>query len=78
MALRIAALIYRRRSHLMVPDVLLKHQPGRFRLAIDRDWLERNPLTVTALREEVREWEKIGVELKVPGLGQEDAEAAAA
>ena len=58
-------------------------QPGRHRAAqpagqaararssgsaVDSDWLARNPLTATALHEEVREWDKIGFELKVPGL----------
>ena len=36
-------------------------------------WLARNPLTATALHEEVREWDKIGFELKVPGLEELEA-----
>jgi exopolyphosphatase/guanosine-5'-triphosphate,3'-diphosphate pyrophosphatase len=78
MALRVATLMYRRRAALSLPDLQLKHQGNRFRLSIDRDWLERNPLTVTALREEVREWDRIGIELKIPGLGHDDAEVEAA
>ena len=65
-ALRLAALFYRKRSTLALPEVHLKHQAGKFRLTIDRDWLDKNPLTATALREEVGEWEKIGIELKIP------------
>jgi len=38
------------------------------RLAFDAVWLEANPLTATALREEVAEWARIGHELKIPGL----------
>ena len=41
---------------------------GRVRLAFDGTWLEANPLTATALREEVNEWARIGEELKIPGL----------
>ena len=36
--------------------------------AVDSGWLARNPLTATALHEEVREWDKIDFELKMPGL----------
>jgi hypothetical protein len=43
-------------------------QGPKVRLALDLEWLARNPLTVTALRDEVREWDKIGFELKIPGL----------
>jgi hypothetical protein len=43
-------------------------QGRRFRLALDPDWLAKFPLTVTALRDEVREWNKIGIELKIPRL----------
>jgi hypothetical protein len=42
---------------------------------LDAEWLARNPLTATALREESKEWEKIGFELRIPGL--EDAEGSA-
>ena len=40
---------------------------------MDSGWLARNPLTATALHEEVREWDKIDFELKVPGLDEIEA-----
>lgn len=68
LALRLAALLCRGRSEIVLPPFQAKVQGRGFRLTLDPDWLARNPLTVTALREEVREWDKIGLELKIPGL----------
>jgi exopolyphosphatase/guanosine-5'-triphosphate,3'-diphosphate pyrophosphatase len=69
-ALRLAALFYRSRADVTVPNVQVRLQGRRLRLQVDESWLERNPLTVTALADEVREWDKIGFELKVPGLDE--------
>lgn len=74
-ALRLAALLYRSRADVALPPFQARHSGRKFRLALDPGWLARNPLTVAALGEEVREWEKIGFELKVPGLDQLDASA---
>ena len=68
LALRLAALFCRRRCDVTLPPIQAKAQGRKFRLALDLDWLLKNPLTVTALRDEVREWDKIGFELKIPGL----------
>ncbi len=67
-ALRLAALFYRSRADVSLPALQMKLQGRKLRLALDPEWLARNPLTVTALNDEVREWDKIGFELKVPGL----------
>lgn len=74
LALRLAVLFYRHRTAIDLPRPQLKIDGKRFRLSVDRAWLQRSPLTVAALSEEVREWEKIGYELRVPGL--EDADSA--
>ena len=73
LALRLAALFYRGRADIALPSFPAKTQGNRFRLGIDSDWLVRNPLTATVLADEVREWEKIGFELKIPGLNEIDA-----
>jgi exopolyphosphatase / guanosine-5'-triphosphate,3'-diphosphate pyrophosphatase len=70
LALRLAALFYRSRADVTLPAMQVKRQGKKLRLALDADWLARNPLTVTALTDEVREWDKIGFELKVPGLDE--------
>jgi exopolyphosphatase/guanosine-5'-triphosphate,3'-diphosphate pyrophosphatase len=68
-ALRLAALLHRSRADVTLPPALQVRLQGRkLRLSLDEDWLKRNPLTVTALHDEVREWDKIGFELKIPGL----------
>jgi exopolyphosphatase/guanosine-5'-triphosphate,3'-diphosphate pyrophosphatase len=68
LALRLAALFYRGRSDIALPELQAKYQGARFKLGLDPEWLVRSPLTVTALRDEIREWEKIGFELKISGL----------
>ena len=69
-ALRLAALFYRSRTDISLPAMQTKLQGKKLRLALDPDWLARNPLTVTALSDEVREWDEIGFELKIPGLDE--------
>ena len=68
LALRLAVLFYRGRNDIALPAFQAKYQGAKFRLGLDPEWLARNPLTATALHEEIREWEKIGFELKIPGL----------
>jgi exopolyphosphatase/guanosine-5'-triphosphate,3'-diphosphate pyrophosphatase len=76
LALRLAALFYRGRADVALPAIEVKANGTRFQLVLDNGWLGRNPLTATALREEIEEWEKIGFDLRVPGLEQiETAEA---
>ena len=67
-ALRLAALFHRSRADAAPAGVQVRRQGRKLRLAIDAGWLGRNPLTATALLEEVREWYKIDFELRVPGL----------
>jgi len=67
-ALRIAALFYRSRADVALPPLQARRQGRKFRLSLDPDWLARNPLTVTALHDEIREWERINFELRIPEL----------
>ena len=68
LSLRLAALLYRSRADVALPPLQARLQGRKFRLALDPGWLARNPLTATALHDEIREWDRIGFELKVPGL----------
>jgi exopolyphosphatase/guanosine-5'-triphosphate,3'-diphosphate pyrophosphatase len=72
-ALRLAALLCRSRADVALPSLQAKRQGRKFRLALDPAWLARNPLTVTVLHDEIREWDEIGFELKVPGLEELEA-----
>ena len=47
------------------------------RLGIDREWLARNPLTVTALQEEIEEWAAAGFKLDIKALRELEAGAEA-
>ncbi len=68
LALRLAVVLCRARRDARIPPLDIKAQGERVRLAFDPAWLEANPLTATALREEVDEWARIGEELRIPGL----------
>jgi exopolyphosphatase/guanosine-5'-triphosphate,3'-diphosphate pyrophosphatase len=68
LALRLAALFYRGRSDVSLPDIDAKTQSRQCRLNIDSGWLARNPLTAAALYEEVSEWDKASFELRIPAL----------
>ncbi len=69
-ALRLAVLFCQRRSEINPRVLGAKAGDARFKLELDPAWLQRNPLTLTALREEIREWEKIGFEVKIGGLDE--------
>mgnify|MGYP001232284331 CR=1 FL=1 len=71
--LRLATLLLRSRSDVALPPLAARRQGRKFRLAIDPAWLARNPLTVTALHDEIREWDRIDFEIKVPGLEEPEA-----
>ena len=68
LALRLAVVLCRARRDTQFPPLEIKTQGDRLRLAFDASWLESNPLTATALREEIAEWTRIGHEIRVPGL----------
>ena len=68
LALRLAVVLCRARRDTRFPPLEIKIQGERLRMAFDARWLESNPLTATALREEVAEWTRIGYDIRVPGL----------
>ena len=75
-ALRIAVLLCQRRTNNNPRILSARAGEKRFRLAIDPAWILRNPLTNTVLGEEIREWEKIGFDVKISGLYETDDGAA--
>jgi exopolyphosphatase / guanosine-5'-triphosphate,3'-diphosphate pyrophosphatase len=68
LALRLAVIFYRGRADIALPSVQARYSGARFRVNVDREWLLGNPLTAAALREEIREWQRIGFDLRVPEL----------
>lgn len=73
MALRLAALIYRSRADLALPEIDATTHDRTLRLGIDRAWLANNPLTVTALQEEIEEWDAAGFKLDIKSLRELEA-----
>ena len=80
MALRLAALIYRSRADIVLPEIDARLGNRSLRLGMEREWLANNPLTVTALQEEIDEWDAAGFKLAIKSLRELEAgvEAAAA
>jgi exopolyphosphatase / guanosine-5'-triphosphate,3'-diphosphate pyrophosphatase len=77
LALRLAVIFYRGRADIALPLLQARYSGARFRVNVEREWLLGNPLTAAALREETREWQRIGFELKVPELDSAALDASA-
>lgn len=65
MSLRLAVLFYRNRSDSSLTALHGRFSGTKFHLSIDPDWLAQNPLTETALQDEVKQWKTLGVSLQV-------------
>ena len=65
MSLRLAVLFYRNRSDSSLPVLHGRFSGTKFHLAVDPDWLAQNPLTETALLDEVKQWKTLGMNLQV-------------
>jgi exopolyphosphatase/guanosine-5'-triphosphate,3'-diphosphate pyrophosphatase len=64
-ALRLAALFHRSRRDIGLPRLEVFLGDSECALRIEREWLERNPLTDTALHSEVEEWTTLGFDLRI-------------
>jgi exopolyphosphatase/guanosine-5'-triphosphate,3'-diphosphate pyrophosphatase len=77
-ALRLAALLHRSRSEVRLPAIHASRKKSTFTVELDGRWLASNPLTAAELRDEIKNWNKLGIELSVPQLAEIEAEALAA
>ena len=68
MALRLAVRLYRSRRDVRLPPMEAHYDGKRFELRLDPEWLVSNPLTVALLSEEVKEWKKLGITLRIRDL----------
>lgn len=68
MALRIATIFYRSRTHIDLPDMALSVNGKRYTLQLPQVWLERNPLTDTLLNNETGVWAKVDVDFRIENL----------
>jgi exopolyphosphatase/guanosine-5'-triphosphate,3'-diphosphate pyrophosphatase len=65
MSLRLAALFYRNRSDVALPEIQLSISGTKFGLSVSPAWLKQNPLTEAALQEEVKQWKSLGVSMQL-------------
>jgi exopolyphosphatase/guanosine-5'-triphosphate,3'-diphosphate pyrophosphatase len=65
MSLRLAALFYRNRSDVALPEIQLSITGAKYGLSVSPAWLKLNPLTEAALQEEVKQWKALGVSLQL-------------
>ncbi len=65
MSLRLAVLFYRNRSDSALPALSGRFSGTKFHLSIHPDWLAQNPLTETALQDEVKQWKTLGVSVQI-------------
>jgi exopolyphosphatase/guanosine-5'-triphosphate,3'-diphosphate pyrophosphatase len=66
-ALRLATLFHRSRSDIELPKMEVRMSNTEFELFIEEGWLERNPLTDTALSTEIEEWVTFGFNFHITG-----------
>lgn len=65
MSLRLAVLFCRNRRDGGLPVMRGRFSGTKFHLAINADWLAQNPLTETALQEEMKQWKALGMSMQV-------------
>ncbi|WP_052493925.1 exopolyphosphatase [Nitrosospira sp. NpAV] len=66
-ALRLATLFHRSRSDIKLPQLEVRLDNTEFELIIEPGWLQRNPLTDTALSAEIEEWATLGFNFRIKG-----------
>ncbi len=65
MSLRLAVLFCRSRCDSDPPALRGRFNDTGFNLSIDSDWLAQNPLTETALQEEMKQWKTLGIGMQL-------------
>lgn len=63
--LRTAALLHRARDDQALPSFRLKMTDAEFHLELPIDWLNENPLSASALGDEVQTWQRVGRGLRI-------------
>ena len=76
LSLRLGSLLQRARDGAALPPVSLKRTARGFAISADADWLRALPLTASSLDDEVRQWNGVGVELRVKAVPSERRQVA--
>lgn len=64
-ALRLATLFHRSRCDIELPQLNVRMDNTELELIIEQGWLQRNPLTDTALSAEIEEWATLGFNFRI-------------
>ena len=64
-SLRLAVLLYRNRSDILLPELAGKFEGTKFSISLNAEWLSQNQLTEAALQEEVRQWKSLGLNMQI-------------
>lgn len=75
LALRLAALIYRRRTDMALPRIGCRATASGFQVSLPVSWLEAHPLTAAALEGEDEDWRAVGLKLDVEAVPATRAQA---
>ena len=65
MSLRLAALFYRNRTDVKLPEMKCLFSGAKFFLKVEKGWLNQNPLSESALLEEAKQWKSLGIVMQV-------------
>jgi exopolyphosphatase/guanosine-5'-triphosphate,3'-diphosphate pyrophosphatase len=68
-SLRLAVVFHRSRSDIGLPQLEVSLGDKTFELRIERAWLDRNPLTDTALSAEIEQWVPLGFDFQINRQG---------
>ena len=63
--LRLGELLKRSRDEQPLPAIAVRQLPGGFQVELPSDWLRANPLSASALADEVLSWQNVGLLLRV-------------
>ncbi len=65
MALRLSILFYRNRSDVSLPRMQGHFTGSKFHIFLEQGWLAQNPLSETAIIEEIKRWHDLGVSVQL-------------
>jgi exopolyphosphatase/guanosine-5'-triphosphate,3'-diphosphate pyrophosphatase len=65
LALRLAAILHRARQEGLAPQLQARETVNGFTLQLPASWLEENPMTAAALRDELIVWAEAGFRLRI-------------
>ena len=65
--MRLAAIFSRSRVDLNLPEMFIRYEIEKeaYVLEMHKDWIDLHPLTAFTLKQEMREWRKVGIKFSL-------------